>query len=249
MAPSEAAGPAPRDADGDPQPIALTPYASAAAELALRGLTPIPVGGEDGKKPLVKWPRRRLAPESPAIKQWAEKFASANVGILTKPSSVTVIDVDDPGLLPNMEERFGATPLVTRTPSGGGHLWYRAQGEGSRNLRRSEGLPVDVKAGGSGQGGFVVVPPSVRPSGPHAGKPYRFERGSWDDLRRLPSIRAGSLSIAPADEVSKGSLTNPFHSTGAPARSVSASGTTHFFSSCWARGSNAPISMPYWPWR
>jgi hypothetical protein len=144
---------------------ALSPFASAAAELARRGLTPIPVGGEGGKKPLVKWPHRRLAPDSPAIKRWAEKFANANVGILTKPSGVTIIDVDVPGLLSNMEERFGATPLVTRTPSGGGHLWYLAQGEGSRNLRHSEGLPVDVKAGGSGpRGALSLSPPQSGPA-------------------------------------------------------------------------------------
>jgi len=189
---------------------ALAPFASTAAELARHGLTPIPVGGEDGKKPLVKWPRRRLAPDSPAIKQWKENFADANVGILTKPSNVAVIDVDDPGLLPIMEERFGVTPLITRTPSGGGHLWYQAQGESSRNLRRSEGLPVDVKAGGAGQGGFVVVPPSIRPSGPHAGRPYRFERGSWDDLTRLPTMRAGSLPSLQSKERSKGSVGEPF---------------------------------------
>jgi len=40
---------------------------------------------------------------------------------------------------------------------------------------------------------MVVVPPSVRPTGPHAGKTYTFLEGSWEDLRRLPTLKPGSL--------------------------------------------------------
>ena len=88
-----------------------------------------------------------------------------------------------------MIHRFGNTPLVVETPSGGIHLYYRASGERCANLRKREGLPVDIKAAG----GFIVVPPSVRPSGPHAGKLYRFTMGSWDDVARLPALKPGSL--------------------------------------------------------
>src|SRR5215203_6771818 len=87
-----------------------------------------------------------------------------------------------------MLERFGETPLQTRTPSGGAHLWYRSSGEGCSNLH-NEDLAVDIK----GIGGQVVVPPSIRPSGVHAGRAYEFLAGSWDDLAGLPKIRPGSL--------------------------------------------------------
>jgi hypothetical protein len=115
---------------------------------------------------LVKWPNRWLSPDSPALQTWAEKFPDANIGILTKLSGVTIIDVDSPDLSEDMANRFGPTPMITGTPSGGQHRWYRGTGERSTNLRRSEGLAVDVKAGGDSRGGFVVVPPSLRPSGP-----------------------------------------------------------------------------------
>ena len=88
-----------------------------------------------------------------------QHFPHANVGVLTKLSVVTVIDVDAPELVAEMEQRFGWSPLVAVTPSDGIHLWYRANGESCRNLRGSEGLEVDVKAGGVGRGGFIVVPP------------------------------------------------------------------------------------------
>jgi len=44
------------------------------------------------------------------------------------------------------------------------------------------------------QGGFVVAPPSVRMTGKNAGKPYVFERGSWNDLARLQPIKPRSLA-------------------------------------------------------
>jgi hypothetical protein len=116
-------------------------------------------------------------------------WPAANIGIVTGISSVTVVDVDGSSdLVAVMLARFGNTPLQTRTPSGGVHLWYRSSGERCANLR-SEGFPVDVK----GKGGIIVVPPSVRPSGNHAGRAYDFIEGSWDDLARLPMIRPGSL--------------------------------------------------------
>lgn len=168
-------------------------FAAFAPELARYGLAVIPVGGDDGKRPLVRWPLRAVGPNSVALAVWARDHPSANIGVLTKPSKLTVVDVDDPAIADEIERRFGFTPIVTRTASGGFHFLYRAKGETSRNLRASEGLPVDVKGGGASKGGFIVVPPSRRPSGQHAGKQYYFERGTWDDLARLPGIRVGSL--------------------------------------------------------
>ena len=84
-----------------------------------------------------------------------------------------------------MLRRFGDTPLLTRTPSGGAHLWYRKVGEvRSGTLRPS--LAVDIKA----DGGQVIVPPSFNRQ---SGRQYVFERGSWDDLDRLPPFRQEAL--------------------------------------------------------
>src|SRR5437588_8913304 len=104
-----------------------------------------------------------------------QSISGANIGIGCDLSNVFIVDNDDPTVVHAMIERFGDTPLKTSTPSGGVHLWYRGAGEGCSNLRR-EGLEVDLK----GVGGFVVIPPSIRPTGPYAGYAYDFLQGSWD---------------------------------------------------------------------
>ena len=161
-------------------------YAQAADTLAARGLAVIPCGGGDGKRPLVHWQSLTAddtAANSPA---WAKRYKDANVAVLTGPSSLAVVDVDgNSALAEAMERRCGSTPLVTRTPRGGTHLWYRAQGE--RTATRLDGLTVDVRA----TGGVVVAPPSVRPDGAS----YQIVRGSFDDLGRLPTARPGSLPM------------------------------------------------------
>ena len=50
-------------------------------------------------------------------------------------------------------------------------------------------MATDIK----GIGGLVVLPPSTRPSGEHAGKGYHFIKGSLADMARLPTIRPGSI--------------------------------------------------------
>jgi hypothetical protein len=174
----------------------LGPFANAAADLRRYGLAPIPLGGDEGKTPLIrgfmKW---GAPPPIPKLDKWAAQFPGANIGIVTGPrSKVTVIDIDsaDPALWRAMEDRFGHTPLKVRTPSGGLHLYYRHNGEGCRNLRGGEGPPVDVK----GAGGLVVVPPSVRICGTHAGREYEFISGDWCELGRLPTLRPRSLSAS-----------------------------------------------------
>ncbi|WP_108819191.1 bifunctional DNA primase/polymerase [Pseudovibrio sp. Alg231-02] len=153
--------------------------------LAELGLCVIPLGGEDGKKPLVQGFDKLEAPYSiEAIVGWAEgAFRNANVGIVTGwPSQVFVVDVDDSSLVPEMLNRYGEARLVTSTPSGGFHLWYRYNGEACGDLR-SEGLGVDLK----GKGGIIVVPPSARPD--LGGKQYRLEKGRWEELAHLTKAK------------------------------------------------------------
>jgi DNA-binding XRE family transcriptional regulator len=173
------------------------PFAGSAYDLRSRGLTVLPVGGDDGKTPLVRWRTWSRRPSAELIDKLLYRHPDANIGVICHLSRVTVVDIDDPSLLESMLDRFGNTPLITRTPSGGCHFWYRYAGERCTNLRGG-GLDVDIKA----KGGFVVVPPSVARQGLHTGKPYVFERGSWADLGQLPKIREHSLPMMDGEQES-----------------------------------------------
>ena len=167
------------DATPDTAPGSHHPFGDNAVRLHALGLVILPCCGDDGKRPSVKgWERPKSAK---TVATWAQRFASANIGVACGASGVVVVDVDRPELEDAMLRRFGDTPLLTRTPSGGAHLWYRKLGPvRSGNLR--PGLEVDIKS----DGGFVVVPPSLSSKGV-----YAFERGSWDDTPTSAAIPPG----------------------------------------------------------
>jgi Bifunctional DNA primase/polymerase, N-terminal len=163
--------------------LATLPFLSAARPLAKRGLAVIPCPGDDGKSPkgAVQFGRWRKRPGEPFINKLADKWPYANIGVLTHLSRLAVVDIDsdDRSLVSGIEREIGRTPLIARTPSSGFHLYFRLNGERNTNLRRY-GLPIDIKASAPG---YIVAPPSIRPSN---ARNYYFERGSWQDLPDLP---------------------------------------------------------------
>ena len=119
---------------------------------------------------------------APGSAQIAMKFPNATAAgfVAGIRSRVTVVDIDsqDERLVADMQRRYGETPLHVITPSGGKHLYYRHGGE-ARNIRPLPGIEVDILGDGN-----VVAALSVVPKGQ-----YAIERGSIDDLDRLPRMR------------------------------------------------------------
>jgi hypothetical protein len=155
-----------------------------------RGLAVLPAVAEDGKSVAgvmsgyQKW-RKRLPRDK--VEQLFKKHSGACIALLVGHCGLVVVDCDDNDALAVAEARFGYTPILVRTPGGiGGHLYYRAPATPVRqaNLRQSEGLTIDIKAG---KGAYLIAPPSTRPS---SGIAYEFERGSWGDLEKLPTFKA-----------------------------------------------------------
>ena len=179
-------------------------FGAVAKDYAALGLRVVPTGGPDGKKPLIAhWPKVR--PQTAVA--LADKFATANIGLIGgDPNGITLIDIDDRSLVDDCVQRFGSTPVMVSTPSGGFHLWYRANGE--RRIIRLEGEKIDIL----GKGGLGIAPPSVNPKK----GPYFFEEGGLDNFERLPIIRPGSLPpdaytlnqsrASPADSSALGSV-------------------------------------------
>lgn len=110
------------------------PYFQHALKLWELGLCPIPCSG---KRPLVSWKQYQTTrPTRKTVLYRCDQFPTANIGILTgKNSGITVVDVDDLTITPEQVfERYGETPLIIQTPSGGLHAYYAYQGECSGRL-------------------------------------------------------------------------------------------------------------------
>jgi hypothetical protein len=112
--------------------------------------------------------------------QLAMKFPTATACgfVAGHRNRLTVVDIDSPDerLVGEVQDRFGVTPFQVLTPSGGWHCYYRHAGE-DRRIRPLQ--DVDILGGGN-----VVAAGSVVPKGK-----YRIERGTLDDLDRLPPMR------------------------------------------------------------
>ena len=182
-----------------PEGVGLTDGPSL-VEKAIRlhdtGLAVVPAPADDGKsvegavEGFQHWRRR---PPRGKVKQWFAKHPGACIALLVGHCGLVVVDCDDDHALAVAEARYGRTPVLVRTPGGrGGHLYYKAPTGRVRqaNLRKSQGLAIDIKAG---KGAYVIAPSSVRPSN---GVAYAFERGGWDDLRDLPVFKAPAVGCA-----------------------------------------------------
>ncbi len=123
------------------------------------GFRLIPLGGDDGKRPL----RRYAGQKALSLRQILgplHDVGSASYGVLLGEYAVIDCDDDDVGLVTEMEARFGASPVHVQTPRGL-HLYYRHEDSSLPNLR-GDGYPVDIKHGANS---YVVGPHSVRPDG------------------------------------------------------------------------------------
>jgi putative DNA primase/helicase len=124
-----------------------------------------------GKHPrLSKWPDR--ATTDPAtIRRWWTRWPGANIGLACGLSGLLVVDLDvkrqDNGLetWQALKERYGAlddrhTP-ASRTPSGGQHILFAANGAALGNSSGKLGPGIDTR----GSGGYIVLPPSTLADG------------------------------------------------------------------------------------
>jgi hypothetical protein len=140
---------------------------AAAQAYAARGWSVIPFEPRD-KRPLVAWTefqQRRAAVDE--IDAWLRHWPQANVGIVTgHVSGLVVVDLDarHGGFesLAALETEFGRLPDTVSALTGGGgrHLYFDHPRDALRN-RTGIRPGIDLRA----EGGCVVAPPSVHPSG------------------------------------------------------------------------------------
>ena len=132
-----------------------------------RGWSIIPIRTGD-KRPLVRWEEFQYRrPDVDEVHAWFSRWPEAGIGIVTGAvSGLVVIDVDPrhggDASLERLEHQYDRLPSTVESHSGGGgrHLYFAHPGGLVRN---KVGLApgVDLR----GDGGYVVAPPSLHPSG------------------------------------------------------------------------------------
>ena len=159
--------------------------ADAALDYAARGWSVIPMQAH-GKRPLVAWREfQQRAAGVAEIRRWFRHWPKANVGIVTgRISGLVVVDVDlrhgGPDSIAAAEAAHGPLPTTIEAATGGGgrHLYCAHAGASVAN-RVAIRPGIDVR----GDGGCVVAPPSVHPSG----RRYAWVEGhAPDDLAPAP---------------------------------------------------------------
>jgi hypothetical protein len=147
----------------------------AALEYLRRGWSVIPVR-EREKRPAVPWKayQGRFASEE-TLHDWFSRSPDYNVAVVTGSlSGLVVLDVDPrhggKESLVRLEREHGRLPKTVEAVTGGGgrHLYFSHPGGEVRNRANIE-PGIDLR----GDGGCIVAPPSIHPSG----KPYRWKKG------------------------------------------------------------------------
>jgi hypothetical protein len=133
--------------------------------LANKGLHVFPCAPR-GKTPICPHGCLDATTDPKKIDDWWQLQPNANVAIATgQNSNVWVLDIDGMAgelTLKELEAKHGALPSTVEviTGSGGRHLYF-AWHDGIRNSAKQLGAGLDVR----GQGGYVIAPPSIHPSG------------------------------------------------------------------------------------
>jgi hypothetical protein len=146
----------------------------AALDYLARGWSVIPIR-EREKRPAVAWKayQEKHVTES-TLHEWFRRSPDFNVGIVTGAlSGLVVLDVDPrhggKESLRKLEREHGALPRTIEAITGGGgrHVYFSHPGRVTRNRTNIE-PGIDLR----GDGGCIVAPPSIHPSG----KRYRWKK-------------------------------------------------------------------------
>ncbi len=156
-----------------------------------------------GKRPIVRWTlyQHERADEA-TIRQWLLQWPDANIGIITGfISGLVVLDVDTrhggDDSLSDLERHHEPLPKTVEAVTGGGgkHIYFLHPGGIVRN---KVGLApgIDLR----GDGGLVVAPPSVHPSGRH----YTWAASRQPDEVPLAPMPSWLLELASEPRASSG---------------------------------------------
>ena len=158
------------------------------------------------KRPLLNdWPNQATT-DARQVETWWARSPEANIGVATgKSSGIFVVDIDGP------EGERSWTQIVTEVPEipeetleqktgRGRQLFYKYPGGKTEVRNRTNMRPgIDIR----GEGGYVVVPPSIHPDGPTYSWPYGDEMAIEVAPKGLLNIVVKAAPTAPPAEPEK----------------------------------------------
>ena len=129
------------------------------------GWSVLPVKPDEKRPYMTNWLQyTKTKPPKDMVLNWFHTLSGAGVGVVTgRVSNMVVLDVESycPTPIEKLLEIY-PTQMYSRTGSGGYHLFYQyptAMARVSNRVKLMEG--VDLRA----DGGFIVLPPTLHPSG------------------------------------------------------------------------------------
>jgi len=173
------------------------PMGDCAAAYARLGWSVIPIES-GGKKPLVRWERysRERASEK-QVQKWWQKYPGANIGIATgKVSGFIAVDIDSAKGRENYINLFGELHNTISQTTGKPNSLHLLFNPENTKISNMAGLVPDVDV--RGDGGYIIIAPSVHPNG----KKYEWKidpvEMGLDDLLPLPADLKSLLTQRPA---------------------------------------------------
>ncbi len=157
-----------------------------ALDLAHHGLSTHPLKTGD-KIPILKGWKHQATTDPSIIEKWGQDYPEANVGIATgQPSDSIIVDCDLRNgareSLERLKRKYGEFPITwTAITPGGWHFYFRHPGGRVRSYN-SLGAGIEIK----GEGGNIVAPGSIHPSG----LSYQWQ----------PSCSPGEVPLAPVPQ-------------------------------------------------
>lgn len=110
------------------------------------------------KQPCVDWKKFQDKPaDEQQIREWWSKYPNAGIGVVTgRVSGIVVVDIEKEG------STFGyPATVISKTGGGGFHFIFQHPGVDIHNSVKQVAPLTDIR----GEGGFIVLPPSIHPSG------------------------------------------------------------------------------------
>jgi hypothetical protein len=174
-----------------PLPSEQAPLLEEACALLARGWSVVPqLAG--AKKPCVRW--KQFQAEAPTPAEWAEwsrQFPTAGLALVLGPvSGLLVVDVDGPEAYVALLEHLGTEPVAPKALSGSRkpnrfYLFFRHPAVKTK----AKATPWHPQLEFRGQGGIVVIPPSMHKSGER----YAWVPGQSPDDLDFPELPAPIL--------------------------------------------------------